>query len=430
VQFLGYTDATAEARLVGLLVDGRPAPTATAPADVEIVLDRTPFYAEAGGQLADQGTIAFEGGAIVDVADVQAPIRGLSVHRGRLTEGTLTLDEKGVAAIDTARRKAIARAHTATHMVHKALHEHLGDQATQAGSENAPSRLRFDFRHGSAVPGDVLNEIEERVNTQLAENLEVTDDIMDIDEARAAGAMALFGEKYGRRVRVVSIGGDWSKELCGGTHVPATGALGLVTLLGEASIGSGVRRVDALVGAGAYGFQAKEHALVSQVTGIVGGRPDELPERVDALMNRLKAAEKELAALRQGQLLAAAGRIADGAESVGPSRVVTHDAGEVASADDLRTLALDVRARLGDSAPAVVAVGGVAKGRPAVVVATNPTAREAGVRAGALVKVAATTLGGGGGGKDDVAQGGGTDPAALGKALDAVRGEVATLVGA
>ncbi|MCK6209223.1 alanine--tRNA ligase [Georgenia sp. EYE_87] len=430
VQFLGYTDATAEARLVGLLVDGRPAPTATAPADVEIVLDRTPFYAEAGGQLADQGTVAFEGGAIVDVADVQAPIRGLSVHRGRLTEGTLTLDEKGVAAIDTARRKAIARAHTATHMVHKALHEHLGDQATQAGSENAPSRLRFDFRHGSAVPGDVLNEIEERVNTQLAENLEVTDDIMDIDEARAAGAMALFGEKYGRRVRVVSIGGDWSKELCGGTHVSATGALGLVTLLGEASIGSGVRRVDALVGAGAYGFQAKEHALVSQVTGIVGGRPEELPERVDALMNRLKAAEKELAALRQGQLLAAAGRIADGAEAVGPTRVVTHDAGEIASADDLRSLALDVRARLGDSAPAVVAVGGVAKGRPAVVVATNPAARAAGVRAGALVKVAATTLGGGGGGKDDVAQGGGTDAAALGKALDAVRGEVATLVGA
>ncbi|PFG37977.1 alanyl-tRNA synthetase [Georgenia soli] len=429
VQFLGYTDATAEARLVGLLVDGRPAPAATAPADVEVVLDRTPFYAEAGGQLADQGTIAFEGGAIVDVADVQAPVRGLSVHRGRLTEGTLTLDEKGVASIDTARRKAIARAHTATHMVHKALHEHLGDQATQAGSENAPSRLRFDFRHGSAVPANVLGEIEERVNAQLAENLDVTDEIMDIDEARAAGAMALFGEKYGRRVRVVSIGGDWSKELCGGTHVPATGSLGLVTLLGEASIGSGVRRVDALVGEGAYGFQAKEHALVSQVTNLVGGRPDELPERIDALMNRLKAAEKELATLRQGQLLAGAGRIADGAAAVGTARVVTHDAGEVASGDDLRTLALDVRSRLGDAAPAVVAVGGVAKGRPAVVVATNPTAREAGVRAGALVKLAATTLGGGGGGKDDLAQGGGTNPAALKEALDAVRGEVAALVG-
>ncbi|MFH5823249.1 alanine--tRNA ligase [Georgenia sp. AZ-5] len=430
VQFLGYTDAAADARVVGLLVDGRPAPAASAPADVEVVLDRTPFYAEAGGQLADQGTITFEGGAIVDVADVQAPIKGLSVHRGQLTEGTLTLDEKGVAAIDTARRKAIARAHTATHMVHKALHEFLGDQATQAGSENAPSRLRFDFRHGSSVPASVLGDIEGRVNERLAENLDVTDQVMDIDQARAAGAMALFGEKYGRNVRVVSIGGDWSKELCAGTHVPKTGNLGLVTVLGEASIGSGVRRVDALVGAGAYGYQAREHALVNQVTGLLGGRPEELPERIGSLMSKLKAAEKELAALRQRELLAAAGRVADGATVVGGIRVVTHDAGEVASADDLRTLALDVRGRLGESAPAVVAVGGVAKGRPVVVVATNATAREAGVRAGALVRTAATTLGGGGGGKDDVAQGGGTDVAALGRALDAVRDEVSALVGA
>ncbi|RPF28482.1 alanine--tRNA ligase [Georgenia muralis] len=430
VEFLGYTDAVAEARLVGLLVDGVAAPAATAPADVEVVLDRTPFYAEAGGQLADQGTISFQGGAIVDVADVQAPVRGLSVHRGRLTEGTLTLDETGVASIDTDRRRAIARAHTATHMVHKALHEHLGDQATQAGSENAPSRLRFDFRHGSAVPGDVLSEIEGRVNAQLAENLDVTDEIMDIDDARAAGAMALFGEKYGRRVRVVSIGGDWSKELCAGTHVPSTGNLGLVTLLGEASIGSGVRRVDALVGAGAYGYQAKEHALVSQVSTILGGRPEELPERVSTLMTKLKAAEKELAALRQARLLGGAAQVAGSAHRVGTALVVTHDAGEVASADDLRTLALDVRQRLGESAPAVVAVGGVAKDRPVVVVATNAAARQAGVRAGALVRVAATTLGGGGGGKDDVAQGGGTDVAALGSALDAVRAEVTTLVGA
>ncbi|MFD1505135.1 alanine--tRNA ligase [Georgenia yuyongxinii] len=430
VQFLGYTDTTAEARVVGLLVDGVPAPTASAPADVEVVLDRTPFYAEAGGQLADQGTITFEGGAIVDVADVQAPVKGLSVHRGRLTEGTLTLDERGVAAIDTARRKAIARAHTATHMVHKALHEFLGDQATQAGSENAPSRLRFDFRHGSSVPASVLGDVEGRVNAQLAENLDVTDEVMDIDAARAAGAMALFGEKYGRNVRVVSIGGDWSKELCGGTHVPQTGQLGLVTVLGESSIGSGVRRVDALVGAGAYGYHAREHALVSQVTSLLGGRPEELPERVDSLMTKLKAAEKELAALRQKQLLAAAGTVADGAAQVGPARVVTHDAGEVASADDLRTLALDVRARLGESAPAVVAVGGVANDRPVVVVATNAGAREAGVRAGALVRTAAKTLGGGGGGKDDVAQGGGTDPAALAQALDGVRAELAVLVGA
>src|SRR5690606_23858719 len=234
------------------------------------------------------------------------------------------LDETGVASIDTARRTAIARAHSATHMVHKALHESLGEQATQAGSENAPSRLRLDFRHGAQVPAAVVGEIEERVNSQLAEDLEVSDEVMDIEDAKASGAMALFGEKYGSRVRVVSIGGDWSKELCAGTHVPRTGNIGRVTLLGESSIGSGVRRVDALVGAGAYGYQAREHALVGQVTSLLGGRPEELPERVSSLMARLKAAEKELAVVRRQQLLAGAGTLADSAQDVDGTLVVVH----------------------------------------------------------------------------------------------------------
>ncbi|MFI2752073.1 alanine--tRNA ligase [Cellulomonas sp. P22] len=421
VQFLGYTDTTARSRVVGLLVDGVPGPVAVAPADVEIVLDRTPFYAEAGGQLADHGTIVLDGGARVEVDDVQAPVKGLSVHHGRLVDGTLTVGEEGTATIDLARRKAISRAHTATHMVHKALREALGDTATQAGSENAPSRIRFDFRASSAVPAGVLSEVEERVNTQLAENLEVTDQIMAIDEARALGAMALFGEKYGDRVRVVSIGGDWSRELCAGTHVASSGQLGLVTLLGESSIGSGVRRIDALVGAGAYGYQAKEHALVGQLSGLLGSRPDELGDRVSSLLTRLKESEKELAAIRQAQVLAAAASLAAGAAEIDGVRVVAHDAGDVGSADDLRTLVLDVRGRLGDSLPVVVAVAGVSKGRPLVVVATNAGARAQGIRAGALVKAASTVLGGGGGGKDDLAQGGGTDATRLADALDAVR---------
>lgn len=424
VQFLGYTDTTSRSRVVGLLVDGVPAPAATAPADVEVVLDRTPFYAESGGQLADQGTIVLDGGARIEVDDVQAPVKGLSVHHGRLVDGTVTFGEAGTATIDVVRRKAISRAHTATHMVHKALREALGDTATQAGSENAPSRIRFDFRSSAAVPAGALSEIEERVNTQLAEDLDVTDEVMPIAEARALGAMALFGEKYGDRVRVVSIGGDWSRELCAGTHVRRSGQLGLVTLLGESSIGSGVRRVDALVGDGAYGFQAKEHALVGQLSGLLGARPDELGDRVSSLLTRLKESEKELAALRQAQVLAGAGALASGATDVGGVRVVAHDAGEVASADDLRTLVLDVRSRLGESEPAVVAVGGVAKGRPVVVVATNAAARERGVRAGALVKSASGVLGGGGGGKDDLAQGGGTDASRLGAALDGLRAEI------
>lgn len=420
VEFVGYTQSASRSRVVGLLVDGVPAPAATAPADVEVVLDVTPFYAEMGGQLADHGTIVLDSGATIEVDDVQAPVKGLPVHRGRLVEGTMTLDEPGVATIDTARRLAISRAHTATHMVHKAVQEALGDTATQAGSENAPSRVRFDFRSGQAVPAGVLSEVEERVNTRLQEDLDVTDQVMPIAEARALGAMALFGEKYGDQVRVVSIGGDWSRELCGGTHVRRSGELGLVTLLGESSIGSGVRRVDALVGDGAYGFHAKEHALVGQLSGLLGARPDELSDRVSSLMARLKETEKELAGVRAAQVLAAAGSLAAGATEVAGVRVVTHDAGEVA-ADDLRTLVLDVRSRLGESAPSVVAVGGVAKGRPVVVVATNAAARERGVRAGALVKTASGLLGGGGGGKDDLAQGGGTDAARLPEALAGIR---------
>ncbi|HZL03287.1 MAG TPA: alanine--tRNA ligase [Cellulomonas sp.] len=424
VEFLGYTESTSRSRVVGLLVDGVPAPAATAPADVEIVLDRTPFYAEGGGQLADQGTILLDGGARIEVDDVQAPVKGLSVHHGRLVDGTVTFGESGTATIDVFRRKAISRAHTATHMIHKALHESLGETATQAGSENAPSRTGSRTGSGSAVPGGVLSEIEERVNTQLAENLEVTDQVMAITEARALGAMALFGEKYGDRVRVVSIGGDWSRELCAGTHVRRSGQLGLVTLLGESSIGSGVRRVDALVGDGAYGFQAKEHALVGQLSGLLGARPDELSDRVSTLLTRLKDSEKELGALRQAQVLAGAGALAEGAVDAGGVKVVTHDAGDIGSADDLRTLVLDVRARLGESAPVAVAIGGVHKGRPLVVVATNAAARERGVRAGALVKVASGVLGGGGGGKDDLAQGGGTDAPRLAEALDGIRSAI------
>lgn len=422
VQFVGYTDSVAKSRVVGLLVDGVPAPAATAPADVEVVLDVTPFYAESGGQLADTGTIVLDGGARIEVDDVQAPVKGLSVHHGRLVDGTVTFGESATASIDVDRRRAIARAHTATHLVHKALHESVGESATQAGSLNAPSRLRFDFRSPSATPSQVVAEIEARVNERLQDDLEITDSVMPIDEARGRGAMALFGEKYGNEVRVVDIGDGWSLELCAGTHVKRSGELGLVTLLSESAIGSGVRRVDALVGAGAYGYQAKERALVGQLSGLLGARPDELSERVSGLLSKLKESEKELATLRQAALLAQAGSLASGAQTVGETRVVTHDAGDVASSDELRTLVLDVRSRLGESGPSVVAVGGTSKGRPVVVVATNAAARERGVRAGALVRTASTILGGGGGGKDDLAQGGGTDPDRLADALAALAG--------
>ena len=422
--FLGYTESAADAVVTGLLVDGAPQPAATAPAEVEIVLDRTPFYAEMGGQLADRGTIRLAGGGLVEVHDVQAPVRGLSVHRGTLTEGSAAVGERARARIDVERRLAIARAHTGTHMVYGGLRRVVGEHTDQAGSENSPSRLRFDFRHGSALSGSQVGDIESLVNERLAQDLPVTTEVMSLEEARRAGAIALFGEKYGRRVRVVTIGDGFDKELCGGTHVPSTGHIGRVVVLGEASIGSGVRRIDALVGDGAYGFQAKEHALVSHLSALVGGRSEDLPGRVESLMARLKDAEKKLAAAEQAAATARAAGVAAGAKRVGPYRFAAADLGPAGGADALRALALDVRARLGEAEPAVVLVAGAANGRPVVVIATNGAARGLGARAGDLVRTAASALGGGGGGRPDLAQGGGSDAAALPEAMAAVAREL------
>ncbi|MBD3688771.1 alanine--tRNA ligase [Nanchangia anserum] len=422
VTFLGYTDAECTARVVGILVDGQPVAAVTGPAEVEVILDQTPFYAEMGGQQPDHGTLT-SAGATVNVTDVQAPIKGLTVHRGTLGEGELAIDDTVVAAIDTARRTAIARAHTATHMVHKALHEHLGEQATQAGSENSPSRMRFDFRHGQQIPTDTMEAIEARVNERLTGDLLVTDRQMPIDEARASGAMALFGEKYGDVVRVVDIGDGWSRELCAGTHVPTTGHIGRITVLGESSIGSGLRRIEALVGDGAYDYQAREHALVSQLSGLVGVAPDQLVARVEALMDKLKVTQKQMAKLAEAQLSAQIPAAVDAAVSYGSIRAVVHSLGEVSGADAVRSFALGVRERFGSAAGVAVIIG-IAKGRPVVVVATTPAARDAGVRAGDLVRVAASAMGGGGGGKDDVAQGGGKDASRVEDALAAIRDQL------
>ena len=425
--FLGYTEEAAEGTVQALLVDGASAPAASAPAEVEVILDRTPFYAEMGGQLADHGIIRLAGGGVVEVHDVQAPIRGLSVHRGTLTEGTMSVGEKAYAQIDGARRLAIARAHTATHMVYAGLRSVVSPDATQAGSENSPSRLRFDFRHSSAVEASQLGDIEALVNEKLAEDLAVTTEEMSLDEAKAQGAIALFGEKYGSRVRVVTIGDGFDRELCGGTHVPTTGHIGRITLLGEGSIGSGVRRIDALVGDGAYEFQAKEHALVAQLSHLVGGRAEELPGRIETLLAKLRDSEKELEKIRTEQALSRGGELAASAHAVGAVNFVGAAVGAVPSADALRTLALDVRERLGNERGAVVTLGGIVAGKPSLVVATNEAAREHSIKAGALVRAVGKHMGGGGGGRDDVAQGGGTKPEGLEAAIDAIRREIESL---
>ncbi|GAA2917722.1 hypothetical protein GCM10020221_12410 [Streptomyces thioluteus] len=417
--FTGYTTTEGESTVVGLLVDGVPSPAATEGDEVEVVLDRTPFYAEGGGQQADQGRIKLDTGAVIEVRDVQKPVPGVHVHKGVVQVGEVTVGASAFAVIDVKRRRAIARAHSATHLTHQALRDALGPTAAQAGSENAPGRFRFDFGSPAAVPGAVLTDVEQRINEVLSRELEVEAEIMSLDEAKKAGAIAEFGEKYGERVRVVTIG-DFSKELCGGTHVANTAQLGLVKLLGESSIGSGVRRVEALVGADAYNFLAKEHTVVAQLTELVKGRPEELPEKISGMLAKLKDAEKEIERFRAEKVLQAAAGLAEGAKDVRGVALVTGKVPDGTGADDLRKLVLDVRSRINGGRPAVVALFTVANGRPLTVIATNDAARERGLKAGDLVRTAAKTLGGGGGGKPDVAQGGGQNPAAVDDAMAAV----------
>ena len=422
--FLGYTHTEAESKINGLLVDGVIAQSAKSGDEVEVILDRTPFYAEGGGQLADAGIIKLANGAIVEIADVQSPVNGLSVHRGRVLSGEVAVGQSALATIDQERRDAISRAHTATHMVHKAFREVLGETATQAGSENSPGRFRFDFPATGAVSDAALDEVESRVNTLLLDNLEVTAQSMSQTEAKAIGAMALFGEKYGDTVRVVSVG-DWARELCGGTHVSRSGQLGVVKLLSESSIGAGVRRVEALVGVDAYKFLAREHLLLNSLTQIIkGARVEELPERINDLLEKIKEIEKELAAVRSAQALGTVSAIAKSVTKVGQVDLITAVLPDGISGDDLRTISLDLRNRFATS---VIALISSTADKSVLVVAASDSARALGAKSGSLVKIGSAVLGGGGGGKDDFAQGGGTDASKAGDALAAITAAVAAL---
>ena len=421
--FTGYTELRTETKLRAILVDGVSVPAAKAGDKIEVVLDETPFYAEAGGQAADTGVITGNG-FVIDVQDVQQPVKGLSVHRAVVREGEVHTGADVVAQVDVQRRRDGEKAHSGTHIIHAALHQVLGNEATQRGSFNKEGYLRFDFAWGEGLSESAKREVEEVANLAIRDNHEVITREMPLAEAKALGAMSLFGEKYGDVVRVVEIGGEFSRELCGGTHVGSSAEIGSLTLLTEGSVGSGNRRVEALVGLDSFNHLAAERTLVNQLTGLMKVQSSaDLPEKINQTLAKLKAAEKELAQLRREKLQAEAGKLLENAQTIGSVRVLAHDAGEL-DANGVRELALDLRSRFGSEA-AVVAVVGVANGRPVVLVATNEGAREAGVKAGALVRVAAGVLGGGGGGKDDVAQGGGQDASKIGAALDAVRDAIA-----
>ena len=423
-EFLGYNQTSSEAIVAGIIVDGVDVKDAREGDDVEVILNRTPFYAEGGGQLADHGLITLSDGTTVDITDVQSPVPGMYVHRGRVTVGALSVGVAAVGQVDIPRRLAISRAHTATHMVHKAFREALGETATQMGSENSPGRFRFDFPSAGAVPLSVLNDVEARVNALLIDDLVVTASIMSQDEARASGAMALFGEKYGDKVRVVSVG-DWARELCGGTHTERSGQLGLVKFLSESSIGAGVRRVEALVGADAYRFMAREHAIVHQLSDLVKARPEELADRISVMLDRLKAAERDIAQARTASLLANVEGLIGEPTVIGAINLYRFLAPSGTTSGELRDLVSAVKARV--KTPRFILIGAVVEpDKASVVVTTDNAARDIGASAQTTLQSMLPLLGGKGGGNADMAQGGGADISGIDQAFVAAERALGT----
>jgi alanyl-tRNA synthetase len=423
VEFVGYEQEQADAPVVALL-DGRGTVERAQEGDeVEVVLARTPFYAEGGGQLGDHGVIETPTGRLV-VTDTVEPADGVTVHRARVEAGEVAVGQEAHAQIDVDRRAAITRGHTATHILHATLREALGDHATQAGSAIDAGRFRFDFPHFEAVSGGQLEEIEHRVNRRIADDPEITTRVMTQDEARKAGAAALFGEKYGELVRVVGVG-DFSLELCGGTHVARTPDIGVFSILNEGSIAANLRRIEALTGPEALEYLARERMIAQQVSQMLKVSPDEVVERVSDLMARLRAAEKEIARVRQQALLASAGQLVAQAEQVDGAQVLTA-AVSGADREGLKTLALDLRQRLGES---VVVLGDVTgDGKAQMVAVVSPGLVSRGLEARAVLQPGARIVGGGAGGKGDVAQAGGRDGSKLPAALDASRQAARELV--
>jgi alanyl-tRNA synthetase len=419
-EFTGYDEIVSDSAIVGMMAGGAEVAAAVPGDEIEVILDRTPFYAEAGGQLGDHGRIVTDTGALFEVDDVQSPVPGLFIHRGRVLDGEILTGAQAQGRVDIARRKAISRAHTATHMIHRAFREMLGDTATQMGSENAPGRLRFDFPSPEPVPRSVLSDAEALVNEVLQEDLAVSADLMSQQDAIDVGAMALFGEKYGDVVRVVSVG-DWAKELCGGTHAARSGQLGVVTFLSESSIGAGVRRVEALVGSDAYEFLAREHHLVSQLSAMVKVRPDELPDRIGTVLAKLKDAEKELERVRSAEMLSKVDDIIGAGVDIGQYRLWTFRGPDDMTGNDLRQLAVKAKAMVRKDLPVAMLGASVSGEKVSLIATVNDVALESGLTAKAVLQVAAPAVDGRGGGKDDLAQGGGSKPTGLEDAYAAVR---------
>jgi alanyl-tRNA synthetase len=437
-EFTGFDELTSEARILGIFVDGKRVPVVAhhprvhsetpPPERVEIVLDRTPLYAESGGQIADAGWISGTGGsgaAKAAVTDVQKIAKTLWVHRVNVESGEFVEGDTVAAAVDPKWRHGATQGHSGTHMVHGALRQVLGPNAVQAGSLNRPGYLRFDFNWQGPLSEEQRTQVEEVTNQAVEADFKVNTFTTGLEKAKSMGAMAMFGEQYPDEVRVVDIGGPFSLELCGGTHVHNSAQIGPVTILGESSVGSGVRRVEAYVGLDSFRHLAKERALMAGLASSLKVPSDEVPARVATLVERLKAAEKELDKMRLATARAAAANAAAGAEQVGKVRLVAQRMSAGMNAGDLRSLVGDIRGKMGSEPGVVVLIAEGDEGTVPFVVATNPAAQDAGLSANELIKQISSVVDGRGGGKADLAQGSGKNAAGIDAALAAVRAEIA-----
>jgi alanyl-tRNA synthetase len=419
-RFTGYEELSSEGRVLGLIVDGKDASVATAGQIAEVILDETSFYAESGGQDSDAGFINGDGFSL-EVLDVQKPVKGLISHKVLVRHGEVAVGAKAQTEVDADWRLGACQAHSGTHIVHAALREVLGPSALQSGSYNKPGYLRLDFSWAQALSLETRSEIEEVTNLAIRRDLAVSAQHMSLPEAREWGAVALFGETYDESVRVIQVGGPWSRELCGGTHVARSSQVGLVSIIGESSVGSGSRRLEALVGIEAFRSLATERALVARLGDALKSPKAEIEERLMATIEELKQAQRKLAQMQAAQLATRIPELTSAAINIGATKLVEANLGEVSSVDDLRGLATQIREQLGAES-GVVALFGVVAEKPMVLIATTEAARAAGHKAGNLVRTASQVLGGGGGGKDDLAQGGGADATKIGDAQSAVRG--------
>ena len=420
--FLGYTELAAPAKILALVDEGRRRREASAGETVEVILDRTPAYAESGGQMGDTGVITGRAGQ-GRIEDTYYRGAQLIVHRVRVTQGVLTESDEVAVSVESRRRQGLRQHHTGTHLLHAALRRVLGTHVGQAGSLVAPDHLRFDFSHGAGLKDNEVEQVEQLVNEQVQANVVVSPSEMDLQDALKSGAMALFGEKYGDRVRVIRIG-DFSTELCGGIHLDATGQIGLFKVVNEGAVASGVRRIEAVAGEDALRHVGRQEAALRESASLLKIPPLELPKRLQKLLDEQKQLEKQLAHLEARLARSRAQELASSAAEVAGVAVIAARLDGL-DPDGLRSVVDTLRERLPSG---VICLGAVVDGKVNLVASVSKDLSGR-FPAGRLVQEVAKIVGGGGGGRPDLAQAGGKDPAKIDEALAAVPGWVARVAG-